>query len=185
MMSNVYPFHHPHCFSRLWLVASLSLSLSLSLFATLSLPSPSHEVSLARSTADAPILIPQEMPLSGSVCVSAWECACVCLRNSCQSISLLCFECQQLWVCERTGCELEWELMSLYGTALGRHSKRVSFCYELTCKIWSAAQQCNSWANQISLSLCFILPAVLSCSGTSRITWRLESAPAPLWPCKG
>ena len=171
MMSNVYPFHHPHCFSRLWLVAPLSLSpspsLSLPLQLCLSLLSQSWSDTGSEycwcphthSTGNAPVWI--RVCVCVCVCVSAWECACVCLRNSCQSISQLCFERQQLWVCERTGCELEWELMSLYGTALGGHSKRVSFCYELTCKIWSAAKQCNSRANQISFSLCFILPAML------------------------
>lgn len=50
----------------------LSLSPFLPLSPTLSLPSPSHEVTLAQSTADAPILIPQEMPPSGSLCVFVW-----------------------------------------------------------------------------------------------------------------
>lgn len=53
---------------------------------------------------------------------------CVCLgvnvymfvwRNIRQSISLLCTDCQKLWIWEWKGCESEWELMSLYGRALG------------------------------------------------------------------
>lgn len=56
--------------------------------------------SLARCTADAPIFTPQEIPLSGSVCGSVCDGVCVCLRNICQSISLLCSDCQKLWVCE-------------------------------------------------------------------------------------
>ncbi len=60
-MSTVYP-------SSVLIVSSDSDWFSLP--ATLSLPSPSHEVTLAQSTADAPILIPQEMPPSGPLCVS-------------------------------------------------------------------------------------------------------------------
>jgi len=98
-------------------------------------------VTLAQSTADAPILMPQEIPLS-TVCV-------ICLRSSCQSISLLCFECQKLWVCERSGSVVEWKLMRLYVTALG-DAKHVSFCYELrwNCPFPSGLQLCQPNSSQ-------------------------------------
>lgn len=73
-------------------VTGLSLSncmpLSLSLF--------SHEEKLARNTADALLLlIPQEMSQSGSM-MCLYRSLSVCLRTSCQSISLPCCECQKL-----------------------------------------------------------------------------------------
>lgn len=117
-MSTVYP--------------STALIVSSVCAVSLSLSNSVHPFSLAQSTADAPIFTPQEMPQSGSVCVC--DRVCVCWKTICQSISLLCSDCQKLWVCVWNGCEFEWELMSLYGTALG-DTKRVSFYYELRCKI--------------------------------------------------
>lgn len=55
-------------------------SICLSLLCSFSLKTV-YPFSLAQSTADITTLVPQEMPLSGTRCVSACECVCVCLKE--------------------------------------------------------------------------------------------------------
>lgn len=64
--------------ATLFLLCVRSICLSLLCSFTLKTVYP---FSLAQSTADITTLVPQEMPLSGSLCVSVCECLCVCWKE--------------------------------------------------------------------------------------------------------